>query len=75
MLRTLFKVGLMAMVGVFLLKFAFGLFGAFVGLMIWLLWLALKILLVGAVVYFIIRIVSPSTARRMTDAFNGPSAS
>ncbi len=71
MLRTLFKIGLMAMAGIFLLKFAFGLFGTFVALMIWLVVLALKILVVGAVVYVIIRIVSPATARRMTDAFTG----
>lgn len=75
MLRTLFSVGLMAMVGVFLLKFVFGLFGGFVVLMLWLLGLALKILIIGACVYFVIRILSPSTAKRMTDSFSGPSGS
>lgn len=75
MLRTLFSVGLMAMAGVFLLKFVFGLFGGFVVLMLWLLGLALKILLIGACIYFVIRIISPSTARRMTDSFSGPPAS
>jgi hypothetical protein len=75
MLRTLFSVGLMAMAGVFLLKFVFGLFGGFVVLMLWLLGLALKILLIGACIYFVIRIISPSTARRMTDSFTGPPAS
>lgn len=75
MLKTLFSVGLMTMVGVFLLKFAFGLFAGLLGIFVWLLFLALKILLVGAVIYFIIRLISPSTARRMTDSFNGPSAS
>jgi len=75
MLRTLFSVGLMAMVGVFLLKFVFGLFGGFVVLMLWLLGIALKIVIVGAVIYLVVRIISPSTARRMTDSFSGPSAS
>jgi len=75
MLRTLFSVGLMAMAGVFLLKFVFGLFGGFVVLMLWLLGLALKILLIGACIYFVIRIISPSTAQRMTDSFTGPPAS
>ncbi|MDA1082088.1 MAG: hypothetical protein O2973_10505 [Gemmatimonadetes bacterium] len=75
MLRTLFSVGIMAMVGVFLLKFAFGLFGGFVVLMLWLLGIALKILIVGALIYFVIRIISPSTARRMTDSFSEPPAS
>jgi len=75
MLRTLFSVGLMAMVGMFLMKFAFGLFGGFIGLMIWLAFLALKILLVGAIVYFVIRLISPSTAQRMTDSLTGPTSS
>ena len=67
MLRTLFSVGLMAMVGLFLMKVVFGLFAGFVALMLWLLVIAVKILVVGALVYFVVRIVSPSTARRMTD--------
>lgn len=74
MLRTLFSVGLMAMVGLFLMKFFFGLFGGFVALMFFLLGIALKILIVGAIVYFVIRLISPSTARRMTDSFSGPSS-
>ncbi len=75
MLRTLFSVGLMAMVGVFLMKFVFGLFGGFVVLMLWLLGLALKILIIGACVYFVIRLLSPSTAKRMTDSFSDSSSS
>jgi hypothetical protein len=74
MLRTLFSVGLMAMVGVVLMKFAFGLFGGFIALMFWLVFLAIKILIVGAIVYFVIRLISPSTASRMTDSFSGPSS-
>ena len=73
MLKTLFSVGLMTMVGMFLLKFAFGLFGGLVGIFIWLAWIALKILLIGAAIYFVIRLISPSTARRMTDSVNTPS--
>ena len=75
MMRTLFSVGLMAMVGMFLMKFVFGLFGGFLALMVWLLWIAIRILIVGAIVYFVIRLISPSTARRMTDSFSGPPAS
>ena len=75
MLRTLFSVGLMAMVGMFLMKFAFGIFGGFIALMLWLFWIAIKILIVGALVYFVIKIISPSTAQRMTDSFSGPSSS
>ena len=74
MLRTLFSVGLMAMVGMFLMKFVFGLFGGFIALMLWLLWIALRILIVGAIVYFVIKLISPDTAWKMTDSFSGPSA-
>jgi hypothetical protein len=75
MLRTLFSIGMMAMVGLFLMKFAFGLFGGFFAILLWLFFIALKILIVGAIVYFVIRLVSPGTARRMTDSFSGPSGS
>ena len=73
MLKTLFSVGIMTMVGMFLLKFAFGLFGGVIGIFVWLAWLALKILLIGAVIYFLVRLISPNTARRMTDSVNTPS--
>ncbi len=73
MLKTLFSIGLATMAGVVLLKFVFGLFGGFVMLMFWLLGIALKILLVGAAIYFIVRIISPDTARKMTDSFSGSS--
>jgi hypothetical protein len=75
MLRTLFTVGLMALLGLFVLKFAFGIFGFALGLFIALAFVALKILLVGGVVYLIIRIVSPSTARSLTDKFSGTGSS
>jgi len=70
MLKTLFSIGLMTMVGIFALKLVFGLFGAFVGLMFVLLGWALKILIIGAVIYFVLRLISPSTARRVTDSFS-----
>lgn len=70
MLRTLFSVGLMTMVGVFALRLVFGIFVGLVGLFMWLFFLALKILIVIAVIYFLIRLISPSTARRMSDSIN-----
>lgn len=74
MLKTLFSIGIMTMVGVFALKLAFGLFTGLLTLFMVLFWWAIKILLIGLVIYFVIRLISPSTARRMTDSFNGPSA-
>jgi hypothetical protein len=69
MLRTLFTVGLIALLGLVALKVVFGLLGPLVGLLLWLVGLALKVALVGAVIYFVIRVVSPATADRLVAAF------
>lgn len=71
MLRTIFSVGVLAILGLIALKFVFGIFGWLVGLMLWLFFLALKIAIVGALIYLVIRIVSPDTARRLREKFNG----
>jgi hypothetical protein len=71
MLRTIFAVGVLALLGLIALKFAFGIFGWLVALMFWLLWLAIKIAIVGAIIYLIIRVVSPETARRLRERWNG----
>jgi hypothetical protein len=71
MLRTLFVVGLMALVGLILLKVVFGILPVVLGIFLGLAFLALKILVVGAVAYFVLRLVAPSTARRLRDRFSG----
>jgi len=71
MLRTIFAVGLLALVGLFLLRLVFGILPFFFGLILGLLMLALKIAVIGLVVYFVIRLVSPDTARRMREKFSG----
>lgn len=68
MLRTLFFVGLIALAGLVALKLVFGLLGPLVALLFWLLGLAIKVVLIGAVVYFVIRVVSPATAERIERA-------
>ena len=73
MLRTVFMIGLFAILGLFALKLVFGIFGALFGLLWVLLWLALKIALVGLVVYFVIRIVNPDMAERLRSKWTGPS--
>ena len=67
MLRTIFTIGLFALLGLFALKLAFGVFGVLFGLLAFLLVLAIKIALVGLVVYLIIRVFSPETARKIRD--------
>ncbi len=70
MLRTIFTIGLFALLGLFVLKLAFGVFGALFGILIWLTILAVKIALVGLVIYLIVRVVSPDTARRMREKWS-----
>jgi hypothetical protein len=69
MLRTLFTIGLIALVGLFALKLVFGLLGPLVSLVLALVGFAIKVALVGVVVYGVVRIVSPSTAKRISDGF------
>lgn len=71
MLRTLFTVGVMALVGLFLLKIAFGILGGVFALFLGLLFVALKILLVGGLAYVVLLVVSPGTAKRLRDWING----
>jgi hypothetical protein len=73
MIRTVFMIGLFALLGLFALKLVFGLFGVLFGLLWVLLFLALKIALVGLAVYFVIRIVSPDMAERLRSKWTGPS--
>lgn len=69
MLRTLLTIGLIALLGLVALKVVFGLLGPLVALLLWLLGLVIKLALVGAVVYGVVRLVSPETARRLTDGW------
>ena len=71
MLRTIFTIGLFALLGLFALKLVFGVFGTLMALFGWLLVLAIKIAIIGAVIYLVIRIFSPDTARRMRERWSG----
>ncbi|HVF40667.1 MAG TPA: hypothetical protein VM939_12275 [Gemmatimonadaceae bacterium] len=73
MLGTIFMTGVLVMLGLFALGFVFKIFGGLIGLTFWLLGFAIKALLIGAVVYLIIRIVSPDTARRLRERWSGSS--
>jgi hypothetical protein len=71
MFRTIFMIGLFAVGGLFVLKVAFGLFGFALAIFGVLLGLAIKMLIVGALIYLVIRIFSPDTARRLRDKWSG----
>jgi hypothetical protein len=71
MLRTIFAVGLMAILGLIALKFIFGIFGFLFVVLFGLFFLALKIACIGLVLYLVIRILSPDTARRIRQKWSG----
>ena len=71
MLRTIFMIGLFAIGGLFVLRIVFGLFGVLLGIFGGLLGLAIKVAIVGAVIYLLIRIFSPDTARKLREKWSG----
>lgn len=70
MLRTIFTIGLFALLGMFALKLAFGVFGALFVIFGWLFGLAIKIALIGLAIYLVLCVVSPETARRMRERWS-----
>ena len=71
MLRTVFTIGLFALLGLFVLNLAFAVLPMVIGLVMGLLGIALKIALLGLLIYVVIRIFSPETARRMRERWSG----
>jgi len=71
MLRAIFMIGLFAMLGLFAVGMVFKLFGGILGLTFWLVALALKVVIVGGLLYFGIRVLSPGTAARIREKFAG----
>ena len=73
MLRTIFLTGLFAVLGFMALGFVFKMFLGLIGIGIFLLILALKIAAIGFVLWLVIRIFAPDTARRMKERWSGSS--
>jgi hypothetical protein len=71
MLRTIFTIGLFALLGLFALKLVFGIMGPLFALFLWLLVMAIKVAIIGALIYLVIRLASPDTARRMRERWSG----
>ena len=70
MLRTIFGIGALALVGLFLLKVFFGLFGVLFALLWIVLAWAVRIAIVGAIIYLILRVFMPETAKKIEESFN-----
>lgn len=73
MLRTIFAIGLFAVLGVFALRLVFGIFGFVFSIFGGLLAFAFKVAIIGLIIYAIIRIFSPDTARKMRNWGDGES--
>ena len=71
MLRTVLTIGIFAMLGLFALKLIFGILPLLLGIVWSFFVLAVQIAVFGAIVYFVIRIVSPDTARRLRSRWSG----
>jgi len=70
MLRTIFTIGIMALLGLVALKIVFGVLPLMVGLLIFVVGLAVKVALVGGALYLVLRVASPDTARRLKEKFS-----
>ncbi|HEY0529809.1 MAG TPA: hypothetical protein VGD02_13350 [Gemmatimonadaceae bacterium] len=71
MLRAIFMIGLIAMLGLFAVGMVFKLFGGVLALTFFLVAVALKVVIVGGLLYFGIRVLAPGTAQRIKDRFAG----
>jgi hypothetical protein len=67
MFRTIFGYAVLAIIGFLALKLVFGLFGFVLSLAMSLLWLAA----IGFVFYLVLKVISPSTARRVREMVRG----
>jgi hypothetical protein len=74
MLRTVFMIGLFAVLGLFVLKLAFGILAGLLGVFAGLVKMAIVVAIIGAAIYLVVRIVSPDTARRLRERWSGSSA-
>jgi hypothetical protein len=71
MLRTIFTIGILALVGLFALKLVFGILGGLFGLFFGLLALAIPVFILGCIVYVVMLVFAPETARELREKFGG----
>lgn len=71
MLRTIFTLGIIALVGLFALKLVFGILGGLFGIFFALLGMAIPVLVIGALIYVVMLVFAPDTAKGMRDKFGG----
>jgi hypothetical protein len=72
-MKTVAFLAVVAVLGYVAIKIAFGVAGGIVGLLLSLAWFALKVVLVVGLVYWLLTVFSPETAKKMRDALRGES--
>jgi hypothetical protein len=72
-MRTIAGLAIIGIVTYVAFRLALGVAGGLVGLLLSVALLALKIVLVAALIYWLISVFSPETAKKMRDSFRGES--
>jgi hypothetical protein len=72
MFRTAATLGVVAVAGLVVLKIALGMIGGIFGVLLTLAWFVFKLLVIVGLGYFVLKLVSPDTARRLEEKFSGP---
>jgi hypothetical protein len=70
MLRKILGFAVLAIVAVFVFNLALSLLGVAIGVAWWL----LKLALVGLVIYWVLKLIAPSTAQKVDEMIKGPPA-
>jgi uncharacterized membrane protein len=65
MFRTAATIAVVALVGFTIFRVVFGVLGGFIGLLFGIAFLVLKALVLAGIIYFILSIVAPDTARKV----------
>ncbi|MFL5312530.1 MAG: hypothetical protein ACJ79H_19010 [Myxococcales bacterium] len=71
MFRTAATLALVALAALVAIRIVAGVTGGVIGLLIGVAWLFVKLLVVAVIVYFVLTIVAPDTARKLRDRFSG----
>jgi len=72
-MRTVASIAVVALIGYVAIKIVFGVAGGVMGLLISLAWFALKVALVAGLLYWLLTVFSPETARKVREAIRGES--
>ena len=73
MIRTAASLALVVLAAWVVIRILFGFAGGLIGLLLSLAFFALKVLLVVGLVYWLLTVFSPETAKKMRDTFRGES--